>query len=141
MIKINQLIFEVISHKTNELFKECKNDLKKSKSLEESLFILFKVYVSDEQKYNDIRKLLFDSLYIYTHSKKEKVKIFNTEYYNWIENRLIEIFQYFSIDNVSITYIKSISSTADGMYLRSLADNSFSLQLELKKFITDISKN
>lgn len=135
------LIFEVMSQKTIQIFQECEIKLKKSDSLKESLFILFEVYINNDKNASDIRKILFDSLYIYTHSTKEEVKTFNTEYYEWIENKLIEIFEFHNHKSKSINFIKSISSTADGMYIRSLADRSFNLQNQLKSYLIDISEN
>ena len=135
------LIFEVMSQKTIQIFQECEIKLKKSDSLKESLFILFEIYINNDKNALDIRKILFDSLYIYTHSTKEEVKTFNTEYYEWIENKLIEIFEFHNHKSKSINFIKSISSTADGMYIRSLADRSFNLQNQLKSYLIDISEN
>jgi AcrR family transcriptional regulator len=135
------LIFEIMSHKTIEGFEFCDNILKQSKSLEESLMILFSFYISEEKYFTDLRKLLFDCLYIYTHSNEEKIKKYNSEYYQWIDKKLIEIFIFHKIDNMSEVIIKSLSATADGMYLRSLADNNFNLQLELEGFLKDISKS
>lgn len=129
-----------MSHKTIEGFELCNSMLKQSKSLEESLLILFSFYISEEKYFSDLRKLLFDCLYIYTHSSKKEIKNYNTEYYRWIDNKLIEIFEYHNINKISEIFIKSLSATADGMYLRSLADNSFNLQLELKKYLIEISK-
>jgi hypothetical protein len=40
-----------------------------------------------------------------------------------------------------VTIIKSLSATADGMYLRSLADANFNLQSELKNFLIEIALN
>lgn len=134
------LIFEVMSHKTIEEFEFCDNTLKQSKSLEESLLILFSFYISEEKYFSDLRKVLFDCLHIFTHTSKDEIKNYNTEYYRWIDNKLIEVFQFHNIENVSETIIKSLSSTADGMYLRSLADNSFSLQSKLEIFLIDIAK-
>jgi AcrR family transcriptional regulator len=134
------LIFEVMSHKTIEGFEFCDNTLKQSKSLEESLLILFSFYISEEKYFSDLRKVLFDCLHIFTHTSKDEIKNYNTEYYRWIDNKLIEVFQFHNIENVSETIIKSLSSTADGMYLRSLADNSFSLQSKLEIFLIDIAK-
>lgn len=133
------LIFEVMSHKTIEGFEFCDNMLKKSKSLEESLLTLFSFYISEEKYFSDLRKLLFDCLHIYTHSSKDEIKNYNTEYYKWIDKKLIEIFQFHNVENVSEVMVKSLSATAYGMYLRSLADNSFYLQLELKKFLINFS--
>ncbi|RXK01228.1 hypothetical protein CRU98_01910 [Arcobacter sp. CECT 8986] len=100
---------------------------------------MFKVYIDNDENSSNIRKLLFDSINIYTHSNKEKVKIFNIEYYKWIEDKLYDIYNTFSKKKESNYFIKSISSTADGMYFRSLADRSFNLQKELKNFIKNIS--
>jgi hypothetical protein len=130
-----------MSQKTIQIFQECEIKLKKSDSLKESLFILFEIYINNDKNALDIRKILFDSLYIYTHSTKEEVKTFNTEYYEWIENKLIEIFEFHNHKSKSINFIKSISSTADGMYIRSLADRSFNLQNQLKSYLIDISEN
>lgn len=135
------LIFEVMSHKTIEGFELCDNILKNSKSLEESLLILFSFYIGEEKYFSNIRKILFECLYLYTHSKKENIRTYNTEYYKWIEKRLIEIFNKHNIKNVSDVIIKSISATSDGMYLRSLADDSFNLQIELRKFLIEISRS
>ena len=135
------LIFEVISHKTIEEFEFCDKTLKQSKSLKESLLILFSFYISEEKYFSDLRKVLFDCLHIFTHTSKDEIKNYNTEYYRWIDNKLIDIFQLHNIENVSETIIKSLSSTADGMYLRSLADGSFNLQSELKNFLIDITLN
>jgi AcrR family transcriptional regulator len=135
------LIFEVMSHKTIEGFEFCDKALKQSKSLKESLLILFSFYINEEKYFTDLRKVLFDCLHIFTHTSKDEIKNYNTEYYRWIDNKLIEIFQFHNIDNVSVTIIKSLSATADGMYLRSLADANFNLQSELKNFLIEIALN
>lgn len=134
-----ELIIAVMSHKTIEGFEFCEKELQKASSLKESLFTLFKIYIGDDQYSKDLRKLFFETLHICIHSKDETIKKYNYEYYAWVEKTLFEIFENHNIQNSSEIPIKSISMTADGMYLRSLADNSFDLESNLSEYLIYIS--
>lgn len=129
-----ELIFAVISHKTQEAFIEYGALLESLNTLEENLFTLYALYLSNEQFAKDYRRLLFDTFHLFTHSQDTKIKEYNTEYYQWIENKLLEIFNKCDIKEEN-SFIKSINATADGMYLRSLADNSFDLQSNLHEYL------
>lgn len=135
-----ELIFQVVSKKTLEFVIKLEDELQKSNSLSQDLQILFKFYICEEKYFKDLRKLMFDTLYIYINSNDEKIKQFNQEMYQWLDNKLLEIFKKYGGNLVSTDIIKSISATADGMYFRSLADSDFNLQLHLSKYLEEIAK-
>ncbi len=134
-----ELIFQVVSKKTLEFVTKLEDELQKSNSLLGDLQILFKFYICDDKYFTDLRKLMFDTLHIYINSNDEKIKQFNQEMYQWLDEKLIEIFKKYDVNLVSTDIIKSISATADGMYFRSLADSNFNLQYHLSKYLHDIA--
>ncbi len=134
-----ELIFQVVSKKTLEFVIKLEDELQKSNSLFQDLQILFKFYICDDKYFTDLRKLMFDTLHIYINSNDEKIKQFNQEMYQWLDEKLMEIFKKYDVNLISADIIKSISATADGMYFRSLADSDFNLQLHLSKYLHDIA--
>ncbi len=135
-----ELIFQVISQKTFELSKLSEDEIKKAESLLECLKIIFKFYVSDDEYFVNMRKLMFETLHIYINSNNPQIKEFNENIYQWLDDKLIEVFQNHTNEFFSINFIKSISSTADGMYFRSLADERFQLQAELLQYFEELSQ-
>ena len=135
-----ELIFQVISQKTFELSKLSEDEIKKAESLLECLKIIFKFYVSDDEYFVNMRKLMFETLHIYINSNNPQIKEFNENIYQWLDDKLIEVFQNHTNEFISINFIKSISSTADGMYFRSLADERFQLQAELLQYFEELSQ-
>jgi AcrR family transcriptional regulator len=133
-----ELIFEVISQKTLEAVTLYEKQLQMSKTLSESLHILFSVYVNDDKYSQELRKLMFDSLHLFINSEDEKIKQYNKDLYNWMDNKLIELFNKYEIYQSDI-FIKSISATADGMYIRSLSSTEYDLQLNLSNYLSDLS--
>lgn len=134
-----ELIFQVVSKKTLEFLTKSEDELQKSNSLLGDLQILFKFYICDDKYFKDLRKLMFDTLHIYINSNDERIKEFNQEMYQWLDEKLMEIFKKYDVNLVSTDIIKSISATADGMYFRSLADSNFNLQHHLSKYLHDIA--
>lgn len=135
-----ELIFQVISQKTFELSKLAEDEIKNAKGLFECLKIIFKFYISDDEYFVNMRKLMFETLHIYINSNNPQVKKYNENIYQWLDAKLVEVFQNHTNQFFSINFIKSISSTADGMYFRTLADKSFQLQAELLQYFEEISK-
>lgn len=122
-----------------EFLTKSEDELQKSNSLLGDLQILFKFYICDDKYFKDLRKLMFDTLHIYINSNDERIKEFNQEMYQWLDEKLMEIFKKYDVNLVSTDIIKSISATADGMYFRSLADSNFNLQHHLSKYLHDIA--
>ena len=83
---------------------------------------------------------MFETLHIYINSNNPQIKEFNENIYQWLDDKLIEVFQNHTNEFFSINFIKSISSTADGMYFRSLADERFQLQAELLQYFEELSQ-
>jgi hypothetical protein len=134
----DELVFEVMSQKTLELIELYDSYLDSVNGLFEKLLAFFSFYLDDSEESVKLRKLMFDSYHIYIHSKDKKVKTYNYDLYKWIDEKLYEIFQKEGFDNVSLTFIKSISATADGMYFRSLMIDEFNLQSELTEYLENI---
>lgn len=134
-----ELVFEVMRKKTVEYFNICEKDLEKCKSFEESLLIFFSVYISNDELCKTLRKLFFASFHTYVYSKKKEVSQYNHFYYEYVDNKLLNIFKEYEIKHTKKEFIKSICATADGMYFRDLVDNSFNLQSELSLYIKQIS--
>jgi AcrR family transcriptional regulator len=132
------LIFQVMSQKIHEHFIECKKNLEDTNSLSESLITLFSIYINENEYSIKFRKLMFDSLYIYTHTKNEKIKEYNKETYQWIDEQLFEIFNKYEIYQSDI-FIKSICATVEGMYMRSLGDETYDLKLNLTNYLSELS--
>jgi len=133
------LVFEVMSHKTSEMMKRTEDYLNEADTLLEKLLLFFSIYISDDQESKKIRQLMFDSFHIYIHSKDQKVRDYNREIYQWMDKKLIDIFNEAGITTVSLHFIKSISTTADGIYLRSLMVDDYDLKDKLTEYLTDIA--
>jgi AcrR family transcriptional regulator len=134
----DELVFEVMSHKTLEWIGLYDSYLNNADTLLEKLFILFSLYINHDAESKQIRRLLFDCFHIYIHSKDIKVREYNKNIYKWTDDKLIEIFQKEDSDIVSNDFIHSISATADGMYLRSLMVDNYDLKSELTKYLIQI---
>lgn len=134
-----ELVFEVMKRKTVEYFNICEKDLEKCQSFEQCLLIFFSVYISNDDLCKTLRKLFFASFHTYVYSKKKEVSQYNHFYYEYVDNKLLNIFKKYEINHTKKEFIKSICATADGMYFRDLVDNSFNLQNELSLYIKQIS--
>ncbi len=132
------LVFEVMSHKSLELFEEVDTDLNSAKTLLEKLLIYFALYISEDKESVQFRQMMFDSFHIYMHSTQPKVREYNHTLYQLIDEKLTELFDSISLDTGALTLIKSISATADGMYLRSLMVDDYDLKDELSTYLTQI---
>lgn len=134
-----ELVFEVMKRKTKEYFKICEIDLKKCNSFEESLLRFFNVYIAEDELSKSLRKLFFASFQTYLYSNKKEVTHYNRFYYEYVDKKLLKIFEEYKISNNKKKFIKSICSTADGMYFRDLVDSKFNLQKELSIYLKEIS--
>lgn len=134
----DELVFEVMSQKTMELIKSTNNHINSAGNLLEKLSIFFSLYISEDDDSQMFRSLMFDCFNIYIHSKETKVKKYNKDFYKWSDNKLIEIFQDENVDTELYPFLKSISATADGIYLRSLMIDHYDLQIELTNYLTQI---
>jgi len=129
------LVFEVMSHKTLELFEMLDIQLKDATTVLEKLLISFSVYISEDEESINFRKMMFDSFHIYIHSSESKIREYNQVLYQLIDEKLISLFDDVDVKN-SPALIKSISATADGMYLRSLMVDSYDLKNGLSQYLT-----
>jgi AcrR family transcriptional regulator len=136
----DDLVFEVMSQKSLELIGLAELYLSNAKSLHEKLLIFFALYIGDDEELQKFQSLMYDSFHIYIHSQESKVREYNQTLYRWMDSKLIEIFEQEKIDRLSSAYIKSISATADGMYLRSLMVDDYNLQEELTQYIAEIAQ-
>jgi len=139
-----ELIFEVMSQKSLEIIEIANIYIDQTESLLDKLTILFSIYISDDEESENFRKLMLDMFHIYMHSNDPRVKQYNRELYEWTDQKLKEIFDAIAKkENVDIQtpiLVKSISATADGMYLRSLMVESYDLKNELTQYLIEIEK-
>jgi len=139
-----ELIFEVMSQKSLEMIEIANIYIDKTESLIDKLAMLFSIYVSDDNESANFRKLMLDMFHIYMHSNDPHVKQYNRELYEWIDQKLKEIFDATAkkenFDIQTPILVKSISATADGMYLRSLMVESYDLKNELTQYLIEIEK-
>ncbi len=140
----DDLIFEVMSQKTLEMMDSLDEFLDSANSLMEKLYLFFSVYIDDSEETLRYRKLMFDTFHLYTHSNNPKVKEFNKVVYEWADAKLIELFvkesKHGSIPDSLLPLVKSISVTADGMYLRSLFVTDYDLKFELTHYLGCLEK-
>ena len=139
-----ELIFEAMSQKSLEIIEMADMYIDQAKSLQDKLTILFSIYISDDEESENFRKLMLDMFHIYMHSNDPRVKQYNRELYEWIDQKLKEIFDAIgkkeNVDIQTPILVKSISATADGMYLRSLMVESYDLKYELTQYFIEIEK-
>ena len=139
-----ELIFEVMSQKSLEIIEMADMYIDQAESLQDKLTILFSIYISDDEESENFRKLMLDMFHIYMHSNDPRVKQYNRELYEWTDQKLKEIFDAIAkkenIDIQTPILVKSISATADGMYLRSLMVESYDLKNELTQYLIEIEK-
>lgn len=140
----DDLIFEVMSQKTLEMMESLDEFLDSANSLTEKLHLFFSVYIDDSEETLRYRRLMFDTFHLYTHSNNPKVKEFNKVVYEWADAKLIELFvkesKHGFIPDALLQIVKSISVTADGMYLRSLFVTDYDLKHELTHYLESLEK-
>ena len=130
-----ELVYEVMSFVTLQHLEQIGKVIDQATTPYAMLTTLFAFYLSKEQEAKDLRTLIFDALHIYTHSNEPKIRAHNKEVYDWIDEKLFEIFSEY---NLSESIIKSISTTADGYYIRSLMIDGYDLQKELDAYFLSI---
>jgi len=139
-----ELIFEAMSQKSLEIIEMADMYIDQAESLQDKLTILFSIYISDDEESENFRKLMLDMFHIYMHSNDPRVKQYNHELYEWMDQKLKEIFDAIgkkeNVDIQTPILVKSISATADGMYLRSLMVESYDLKNELTQYLIEIEK-
>ena len=139
-----ELIFEAMSQKSLEIIEMADMYIDQAESLQDKLTILFSIYISDDEESENFRKLMLDMFHIYMHSTDPRVKQYNRELYEWTDQKLKEIFDAIgkkeNVDIQTPILVKSISATADGMYLRSLMVESYDLKNELTQYLIEIEK-
>jgi len=139
-----ELIFEAMSQKSLEIIEMADMYIDQAESLQDKLTILFSIYISDDEESENFRKLMLDMFHIYMHSNDPRIKQYNREFYEWTDQKLKEIFDAIAkkenIDIQTPILVKSISATADGMYLRSLMVESYDLKNELTQYLIEIEK-
>ena len=139
-----ELIFEAMSQKSLEIIEMADMYIDQAESLQDKLTILFSIYISDDEESENFRKLMLDMFHIYMHSNDPRVKQYNRELYEWTDRKLKEIFDAIgkkeNVDIQTPILVKSISATADGMYLRSLMVESYDLKHELTQYFIEIEK-
>lgn len=140
----DDLIFEVMSQKTVEWMDDFDLIVNSTNSLLEKLYLFFSIYLEDSKEAVQFRKLIFDTFYLYTHSNDPKIKEFNKVLYQYIDEVLIQLFVKESkngvISNSLLEIVKSISATADGMYLRSLFVEDYDLKIELRNYLKSLEQ-
>ena len=138
------LIFEVMSQKTVEMIERVELLLNDSNSLINKLFSVFAIYIDDSEEISHLRKLMFDTFDLYMHTSNPKVKEFDQELYTWIDEKLVSLFveanQQKPLSDGIFQIVKSISATADGMYIRSLLVSEYDLKSELMNYLCEIEK-
>jgi len=139
-----ELIFEAMSQKSFEIIEMADMYIDQAESLQDKLTILFSIYISDDEESENFRKLMLDMFHIYMHSNDLRIKQYNREFYEWTDQKLKEIFdaraKKENVDIQTPILVKSISATADGMYLRSLMVESYDLKNELTQYLIEIEK-
>ncbi len=140
-----ELIFEVISHKYIEIIEHIDLKISNADTFLAKLFAFFTLYIDNsDEKYIEFNKLMIDSFHMYVNSKNKKIRDFNKEMYIWIYEKIDELFdEEITKGNLIIEskqFTKSISATADGMYLQSLMIDDYNLKEELSYYLINIEK-
>ena len=139
-----QLVFQVMSKKTFELFDLTLKEYKNKKTFIEKLNLLFAIYINDEDCYIDFKKLIIDTMHLYINSNNREIREFNNTMYQTIFTILEEIFdeeiQKGNFHKNSKPIAKSICATADGMFLQSLMVENYDLKTELTNYFLEIEK-
>lgn len=138
------LAFEVVRHKTEELGNQIEKNIGKEDSLRGKLHRFFECYIDDSNKhYASIDKIIKEILHLYINSDNPKVKAFNEEMYSDMHRILDCIFeeaiQKNKLPKHYIKYSKITIAVADGMYFRHTLVDSFDLKKELSEYLDDIA--
>lgn len=131
-----ELVFEVMSFKAVENIQKIETKMKNIEDKKQKLLALFSFYLDTDEESIKFRKLIFDSLQIFVHSKNDKIREYNQEINQWIDFKIKEIYKKNSFSLKQMNLLKNISSSADGMFIRSLMVDDYDLKYELENYIS-----
>ncbi len=139
-----QLIYQVMSKKTFELINNTIEKYKYEENYMNKINLIFDIYLNEEQAYKDLRKLYINTLHMYITSNDDEIKEFNNNLYKIIFDSLEQLFE----DEIakgnfhtnSKNLAKSLSATADGMFLLSVMIENYDLKTQLTNYFLEIEK-
>lgn len=139
----DELAFEVLKRKSQELIKYAKTEVSKKNSFKEKLFEVFAYHLDDQhQEYQTCNRIVNSILHLLLNSTDERVREFNDEIYNTIQNVIDEIFESEitkkNLPSSYKKYAKLVVVVADGMDMQSLSRSNYDLKKELTEYLNDI---
>jgi AcrR family transcriptional regulator len=139
----DELAFEVLKRKSQELIKYAKSEVSKKNSFKEKLFEVFAYHLDDEnQAYRACNKIVNSILHLLLNSTDRRIREFNDEIYHTIQSVIDEIFESeISKKNLPSSYkkyAKLVVVVADGMDMQSLSRSNYDIKSELTEYLNDI---
>lgn len=130
-----ELVFEVMSFKAVENIQKIETKIKSVSDKRQKLQAVFSFYLDTDKESQKFRKLMFDSLHIFIHSTNDKIRQYNKEINLWVDEQIEKIYKQDDLSLKQMNLLKNISLTADGMFIRSLMEDKYSLENELEEYI------